>query len=183
MLRSLVGSEMCIRDRWNRADHIYFHPVSSSSFSSPNLSSRRLDVYHTSTRCGPSANIERRSENVLHAARWKYRTQKRHFGTIAQICWAISSELRHLSTIGKNLLDIDTSSTCPDNTVNFGLLTAEICVSFRHPCKFQRVSRLGSVTARHSSSGRQPAKLCGVEQRVPPTFGRVAITLDIGPHF
>ena len=31
----------------NRADHIYFHPV-SSFFSSPNLSSRRLDVYHTS---------------------------------------------------------------------------------------------------------------------------------------
>jgi len=25
-----------------------------------------------------------------------------------------------------------------------------------HPCKFQRLSRLGSVTARHSSSGRQP---------------------------
>jgi len=39
----------------NRADHIYFHPVvsfhllSSSFFSSPNLSGRRLDVYHTST--------------------------------------------------------------------------------------------------------------------------------------
>ena len=29
-------------------------------------------------------------------------------------------------------------------------------VSLGHPCKFQRVSRLGSVTARHSSSGRQP---------------------------
>jgi len=25
-----------------------------------------------------------------------------------------------------------------------------------HPCKFQRVSRFGSVTARHSSIGRQP---------------------------
>jgi len=25
-----------------------------------------------------------------------------------------------------------------------------------HPCKFQRDSRLGSVTARHSSSERQP---------------------------
>ena len=25
-----------------------------------------------------------------------------------------------------------------------------------HPCKFQRLSRLGSVTVRHSSSGRQP---------------------------
>ena len=40
---------------------------------------------------------------------------------------------------------------------------------------------LGSVTARHSSSGRQPN--CGVEQRVPPIFGRAAITLGIGPHF
>ena len=27
----------------------------------------------------------------------------------------------------KNLLNIDTSSICPDNVVNFGLLTAEIC--------------------------------------------------------
>jgi len=36
----------------NRADHIYFHAVSSSSsffISSPNLSGRRLDVCHTST--------------------------------------------------------------------------------------------------------------------------------------
>ena len=29
-------------------------------------------------------------------------------------------------------------------------------VSFGHPCKFQRVSRIGSVTARHSSFQRQP---------------------------
>ena len=29
-------------------------------------------------------------------------------------------------------------------------------MSFRHPCKFQRVSGLGSVTARQSSSGHQP---------------------------
>jgi len=45
---------------------------------------------------------------------------------------------------------------------------------------FQQVSRLGSVTARHSSSGRQPN--CGVEQRAPPIFGRATITLGIGPH-
>ena len=51
----------------------------------------------------------------------------RHFGTIAQVCRAISSELRHVSTIGKNLLNSITSSTFPDNMVNFGLLTAEIC--------------------------------------------------------
>ena len=53
--------------------------------------------------------------------------KNRHFGTIAQLCRAISSELRHVSTIGKNLLNSNTSSTCPDNMVNFGLLTAEIC--------------------------------------------------------
>jgi len=40
--------------------------------------------------------------NVLHAARWKYRTQKNpHFGTIAQLCRAVSSQLRHVSTVGK----------------------------------------------------------------------------------
>jgi len=38
--------------------------------------------------------------------------------------------------------------------VNFGLLTAEIC--WRVWGKFQRLSRLGSVSAWHSSSGRQP---------------------------
>jgi len=49
-----------------------------------------------------------------------------------------------------------------------------------HPCKFQWVWRLGSVTARHSSNGRKPN--CGLEQRAPPIFGRAAITLGIGPH-
>ena len=40
--------------------------------------------------------------------------------------------------------------------VNFGPLTAEIGSGvWGHPYKFQRVLRLGSVTARHSSSGRQ----------------------------
>ena len=102
--------------------------------------------------------------NVLHAARWKYRAQKspkksnRHLCTIAQICRAISSQLRHISTIGKKLLSINISSTCPHNMVNFSPCTNgwDRFGSLRHPCEFQRVSRLGSVTARHSSSGRQP---------------------------
>jgi len=38
---------------WNRADHYIFAPwfllILSIFFSSPNLSRRRLDVYHTST--------------------------------------------------------------------------------------------------------------------------------------
>ena len=53
--------------------------------------------------------------------------KNRHLGTIAQLCRAISSQLRHVSTIGKNnLLSSNTSSTCPDNMVNFGPLTAKI---------------------------------------------------------
>jgi len=92
--------------------------------------------------------------NVLHAARWKYRTQKiaknRHLGTVAQLCRAISSKRRHISTIEKKLLDSNIFPTCPHNMVNFGPLAAEIgSVVWGHPCKFQRLSRLVSVTARH----------------------------------
>jgi len=66
--------------------------------------------------------------------------KNRHLGTIAQLCRAMSSQLRQVSTIGKNLLSSNMSSTCPHNMVNFSPLAAE---------KFQRVSRLGSVSARH----------------------------------
>ena len=45
-----------------------------------------------------------------------------------------------------------TPLTCLPNMVNFGPLAA----SLGHPSTFQLVSRLGSVTARHSSSGHQP---------------------------
>ena len=54
-------------------------------------------------------------------------TQKyRHLRTIAQHCRAISSQLRHILTIGKNLLSSNISPTCPYNMVNFGPLAAEI---------------------------------------------------------
>jgi len=52
--------------------------------------------------------------------------KNRHLGTIPQLCCAISSQLRHVSTIGKNLLSSNISSTCAHNMVNFGLLAAEI---------------------------------------------------------
>jgi len=53
-------------------------------------------------------------------------TKNRHLGTITQFCRAISSQPRHVSTIGKNLLSSNNSSTCPHNMVNFGTLAAEI---------------------------------------------------------
>jgi len=52
--------------------------------------------------------------------------KNRHFGTIAQLRRAVSSQLRHALTIGKKLLNTNTSSTCRLNMVNFGLLTVEI---------------------------------------------------------
>jgi len=52
----------------------------------------------------------------------------------------------------KNFLNSDVSPTLADKMVNFGPLLA----SLGHPCKFQWVSSLGSVTACHSSSEHQP---------------------------
>ena len=54
-------------------------------------------------------------------------SKNRHFRTIALLCRAVFSQVRHVSTIEKNLLNTDTSSTCPHNMVNLGLLTAEVC--------------------------------------------------------
>jgi len=59
-------------------------------------------------------------------ARPKKLPKIRHLGTIAQLCRAISSQLRHVSTIGKKLLNSSISSTCAHNMVNFGPLWAEI---------------------------------------------------------
>jgi len=51
--------------------------------------------------------------------------KNRHLGTIPQLCRAISSQLRNVSTIGKKNVKQHTSSTCPHNMVNFGPLVAE----------------------------------------------------------
>ena len=71
----------------------------------------------------------------------------RHLRTITKLCRAISSQLRHVSTIRKkNLLTSNISSTCPHSMVNFGPLTAEI--SWRvlgTPANFNRFRILASL--------------------------------------
>ena len=52
--------------------------------------------------------------------------KSRHLGTIAQLCRAISSQVKHISTIEKNLLNSNISPTRSYNMVNFGPLAAEI---------------------------------------------------------
>jgi len=98
------------------------------------LSGRRLDVCglpHFHTWCGLSANLGCMSETcctwLAGNAGCKISPKSRHLRTIEQLCRAISSQLRHVSTIGKNWLSSNMSSTCPHNMVNFGLLAAEIC--------------------------------------------------------
>ena len=121
-LRSRCGHHVFILWLWSPyviGQTIIFLPLFLSSFffSSPNLSSRRLDIYHTLTRCGPSANLECRSEMCctrLAANTGRKKVAKnRHLGTIPQLCRAISLQLRHVSTIGKNLLSSNISPTCP----------------------------------------------------------------------
>jgi len=93
----------------NKAGHnifaLWFLSSSFFFFSSPNLSCRRLDVYHTSTHGVALVRIS--DAGLKPAARGSLEMQdpkSHHLGTIAQLCRAISSQLRHVSTIGKKLV-------------------------------------------------------------------------------
>jgi len=87
----------------------------------------------------------------------KNHAKNRHLRTIAQLCWAISSQLRHVSTIGKKLvkwpyllhMSLQYGEPQPSNGW-------DQFRSLGHPSKFQRVSRLGFVTALTSLNGGQP---------------------------
>jgi len=72
--------------------------------------------------------------------------KNRHLATIAQLCRAISSQLRHASTIGKTVKQ----QYLPHMTLQYGELRPTISgwdrfVSLGDPSKFQRVSRLRSA--------------------------------------
>jgi len=113
-------------------------------------------------------------------ARPKNGQKIRHLGSIAQLCRAISSQLRHISTMGKKLLNSNISPTCPYNMVNFGPLAAEIgSLVWGTPANVNGFRVLAALL--HSTLWAS-AKLCGVEPKSPPIFGRAAITLGIGPH-
>jgi len=68
---------------------------------------------------------------VLHAARWKCRTQKiakkspsaHHRTTLSSYICATKARIDNWK---KSLLSSNISSRCPHNMVNFGLLAAEI---------------------------------------------------------
>jgi len=71
-------------------------------FSSPNLSRRTLDVYHTSTH--GVALVWIWNAGLAGNTGCKKSPKICYLGTIAQLCRAVSSQLRHVSTIGKKFV-------------------------------------------------------------------------------
>jgi len=133
---------------------------------------------------------------ILYVARWKYRMQKlrknRHLRTIAQGCRTICSQQGMYRQSEKKLVK---HQYVVHMSPQYGELRPtngwDPLVSLGHPSKFQRVSRLGFVTAAKSLNGGQPnfARCEAVfwagrptQHRPPPIFGRAAITLGIGPN-
>jgi len=83
--------------------------------------------------------------------------KNRHLRTIAQLCRAISSQLRHVSTIGKRLVK---QQYVLHMSSQYGELPPingwDLLASLGHRRKFQRVSHLAFVTAATSLTGGQP---------------------------
>jgi len=99
--------------------------------------------------------------NMLHAARWKCRTQKiakklpsaHHHTTLSGYIFATKAHIDNRKKVTKQqyLLQISPQYGKLRPTSGWDRLA-----NLRHPSKFQRLSSLGSVTTRQSSSGRQP---------------------------
>ena len=99
--------------------------------------------------------------NVLHTARWIYRTQKigqkiaigttsHNFVGLYLRNWGMYRQSE------KYLLNNNISSTYPHNMVNFGPLAAKIDWRVWGTQQISTVSRLGFVTAGTSLNGSQP---------------------------
>jgi len=145
---------------WNRADHYIFilsFVLSSSSssffFSSSNLSRRRSDVCHTSTHGVALVRIS--DAGLKPPARRLLKTQdakSRQKSPSGHHCTSLSGYIFATKARIDNRKKI-LSSNVLHMSPPYGELRPtsgwDRSSSLRYPCKFQRVSRLGSVTARH----------------------------------
>jgi len=89
--------------------------------------------------------------NMLYAARWntgrKNHATNRHLRTIAELFWVISLQLRHVSTIAKIIKQQYLVHTFSQYGELRPIKGWDRLASLGHTSKFQRVSRLGFVTA------------------------------------
>jgi len=129
--------------------------------------------------------------NMLHVARWKYRTQTwrkklpsaHHRATLSGCIFATKAYIDNWKKIVKQRyvphMPLQYGERQPTNgRERFG--------SLGHPSKFQWHSCLGFLAAAMSRNGNQPnfarclAICCAAEHATH--IPRAAITLDIGPH-
>ena len=111
----------------------------------------QMDVYHTSTRCGLSANLECRFETCcmrLAESTGRKKIAKNSASAHHRTTQVISSQLRHVPTIGKKLVKQQyllhmTSQYDELRPTNSWHLLAGL----GHSSKFWRVSHLGFATA------------------------------------
>jgi len=111
-----------------------------------------LSYFHT--WCGLSANLECRSEmcyTQLDANTGCKQSPKIcHLRTVAQLCWAISSQLWQVSTIDKTLVK---QQYLLHMSSQYGELHStngwDRFISLGHHSKFQQLSRLGVVSLLH----------------------------------
>jgi len=122
--------------------------------------------------------------NVLHAARWKVQDAKKspfwhHRTPLSGCIFAAKVCIDNR----KKLLNSDTSSTCPHNMVNFGLLTAQICWRVcGTPANFNGFRVLAALLHCTPAVGVSQTLQRWTEGAMAPIFGKAAITLGIGPH-
>jgi len=132
--------------------------LSSTSFFAWSQQSQIACLPYFYTWCGTSANLECRSEMCcMRLARNtgpKNSPSGCHHTTLSGYIFATKT---HIDNRKKKLVKhqclLHMFSQYGELRPNSGW---DLLASLWHPSKFQRVSRLGSVTARHSSSGRQP---------------------------
>ena len=162
----------------------FFCLLSFHLFSSPILSCRRLDVYHTFTRGVALVRIQ--DAGLKCAARCSLKiqdakfTQKFAMVRTTLSCYIFVTEAC-IDYRKKYLLNSNIPPTYPYHMVNFAHQRLRSVCQFVAP---QLISMSFASWQRYCTAHQQwaSAKLCGVEQRAPPIFGRLAITLGIGPH-
>jgi len=118
--------------------------------------------------------------NLLYAARWKCRMQKwQKIAICAPLHNFVGLYLRNEGTYRQSEKKLVKQQYLLQMSLQYGELLPtsgwDLLAGLGHPIIFQRVSLLGSVTARQSSNGRQ-SNFAALNR------GRATITLDIGPH-
>ena len=164
----------------------YYLSFFLSFFSSPNLSGRRLDVYHTSTHSVALVRIydaglkraARGSLEIQDAKNLQKSPSAHHRTTLSGYIFATKARIDNQQ---KKFLSSSISTRCPHNMVNIGLQAAEIDpVVWGTPANFSGFRILAALL--HGTPPAGVSQSLRRDQRAPPIFGRAAITLGIGPH-